>query len=112
MRVDRAVRSVGLAACFATACVLTGTLGALACLALGILGLAICSRRQAPRDRAGERGAWGQWLLCCFAYAAFVVCLYPLAELEAVLAAFVVLSPLFGTTVYVLERALFVDHAV
>ena len=104
MKFNRAVRSVCLAGAFAALCVMASVIGALITLAAGVIGLAVVSRRDSPE--APGFSEYLQWLLCTISFVAMTLVLSPLAGLPAVWLALCILSPLFGTMIYAVERAL------
>ena len=92
-----------LAAFFAALCVFASVAGALITLAAGSIALMVVSRS----DSFGKSGfsEYFSWLLCTFAFLVTTLVLSPFTAFAAVPLALCVLSPLFGTMIYVVERA-------
>lgn len=101
-------RSALLAAAFAAICVAGEVLGCIVVLGLGMIALIVVDRDQADRGEASRLPILRQfipWAVCILLYAGFVLLWSPLASLPAVIIALLLLSPLFGTLVFVSSSA-------
>ena len=98
----RLVRLTVIAGVLAGTCVFAS---ALVSLASGSIALLFVPRLQEnePKASFAEFLPWG-W--CTGSFAMFVIALLPFTVLEAVTAALVVLSPLFGTAAYLIESVI------
>ena len=103
MNLNRVVRSVLLAAFFAALCVFASVAGALITLAAGLIALMVIARS----DSFGKSGfsEYFPWLLCTFSFVVTTLVLSPFAELAAIPIPLCLLSSLFGTMIYIVERA-------
>ena len=98
-----------VAAAIASACIFGEVVGCVFVLGLGVTALIFSHRR-----RSTEAAAWpnpslrqfAPWGVCILLYIAFVLLLAPFASLPAVVAALLILSPLFGTMVLLTSSAL------
>ncbi|REJ97021.1 MAG: hypothetical protein DWQ34_03070 [Planctomycetota bacterium] len=92
-----------LAAFFAGLCVFWSLVGALITLAAGLIALMLVSR--SGPSRKSEFSEYFPWLLCTVSFVVTTLLLSPFAELSGVTIALCLLSPLFGTMIYIVERA-------
>ena len=101
--------SVAVAACMAAISVLDGVVGAVVSLMAGVPGLAVVSRRTGDTEvpSHGISKEYLRWLVPTGSFALFVACLIPFTQFPAVTLALVLLSPLFGTSIYLVATALF-----
>ena len=104
MKFNRVVRCVLLAGAFAALCVMASVVGALITLAAGLIALAAVSRRDP--SAASYFSEYLPWLLCTLSFVATTLVLSPFAALPAVVILLCILSPLFGTIIYAVERAI------
>jgi hypothetical protein len=103
MSLARGLRCLVLAALFATLCVFTAIVGGLITLAAGLLGLILMP----PSESVPESGLseYRPWILSVLFFAGTTMALAPFADLPPIPAALCLLSPLFGTMVYTVERS-------
>jgi len=98
-----------VAAAFACLCVFGEVIGYLVVLAVGLAALIVLVKNR-PCDVAvvaePQFKSFLEWGACVFLFSGFVVCLAPFASMPAVIAALVLLSPLFGTWVYLATSAI------
>lgn len=102
MKFNRVFRFMFLAGVFATLCVMI-SVGVYITLAAGIIGLVVVSRRETLE--ASFLSEYLYWLLCIISFAVMTLALLPWAYFPAIGIAFCILSPLFGTIVYTVERS-------
>ena len=102
MTIVRLVRLTVIAGVLAATGLFAGPFGALVSLAAGSIALLFVPRLRENEPKASLAeflpGGW-----CTGSFAMFVIALLPFTALAAVTAALVVLSPLFGTAVYLIE---------
>ena len=104
MKLKRLLRSSSVAGAFAALCVMFTFVGAIVALAAGFIGLVIVSRQDPSKDSGFAEYPW--WIWCTISFITATLVFSPMADLPAVWIAICLLSPLFGTASYVVERAL------
>jgi Na+/H+-translocating membrane pyrophosphatase len=111
MMTNRIFRTVCLSVGVALLCAVAQIVGAIISLAAGIIGLSVLSRRESAG--ASFASEFSQWILCTVTFAVTTLLLSPLTNLLAISVAYCILSPLFGTMIMVIDRALgsAVSHA-
>ncbi len=100
--------SVAVAACMAAICVLGGVVGAVVSLMAAVPGLAVIKCRGRRAESPSQmRKEYLRWLVCTCSFGLFVAFLVPFAQVMAAAFALVLLSPLFGTSIFIVATALF-----
>jgi hypothetical protein len=110
----RLIRIIVIAGLLAVACIWGGLYGIALSLAAGTIGV-ILSHRFRKRmmllqeQKKRELSEYKPWICGTACFALFVIAMWPLVDLPAVLLGLVLFSPLFGMAVYSIE-ALFTQR--
>lgn len=104
MTLSRVTRSICIAGSLAAIGAVASTVGAILILVAGVASLAVVSRRTS--SGSSEMTEFLPWLLCLFAFATVTLMMSPFVQVPAATISMCLLTPLFGTIAYIVERAL------